>query len=519
MHILHVLSRASFVRLTLIVSLMLALAVATSSAGAQTTTFRNPLNNSGPDPWITYYNGNYYMAATTWGGPSVGLTMRRASTIATLKTASPVQIWQDSTSSRCCNYWAPEFFLINGHWYGYFTGGASGTNYTANQHIHVIESTGTDPMGPYTYKGQLVSRAALDGSIVTINGTMYAIYSVWNTRQEVAIKQMTNPWTTTGSEVVIASPTLSWEIQDGTVAEGPVAFQRNGATYIIYSASACWGPNYKLGQLKYTGSNPLSAGSWTKNANPIFQQGNGVYGPGHNNFFKSPDGTEDWIVYHGNSSSSGACDMNRTPRIQKFTVNADGSPNLGSPLSTTTDITVPSGEGGGSAPTPTNTATPTRTNTPTGVVLTPTRTLTPTVGPSLTPTRTPTPGGSGTTYQAESGAIGGGTTIDSNNAGFNGTGFANLPTTGGYVEYQNVDGGAGGSKTLQFRFALGATSARTGQLIVNGVTQSITFNPTGAWTTWNTLNVTVTLNAGTTNTIRLQSNGQDLANQDQMTIN
>ncbi|HLO29149.1 MAG TPA: hypothetical protein VK249_08445, partial [Anaerolineales bacterium] len=40
--------------------------------------FRNPLNNSGPDPWMTYYDGNYYLAATTWGGPGTGLTMRKA---------------------------------------------------------------------------------------------------------------------------------------------------------------------------------------------------------------------------------------------------------------------------------------------------------------------------------------------------------------------------------------------------------------------------------------------------------
>jgi hypothetical protein len=87
---------------------------------ATTTTFRNPLNSSGPDPWMTYYNGNYYLAATTWGGASTGLTMRKASTIADLKSATPVRIWQDSTATRCCNYWAPEFFLLNGpdglHW-------------------------------------------------------------------------------------------------------------------------------------------------------------------------------------------------------------------------------------------------------------------------------------------------------------------------------------------------------------------------------------------------------------------
>jgi hypothetical protein len=59
---------------------------------------------------------------------------------------------------------------------------------------------------------------------------------------------------------------------------------------------------------------------------------------------------------------------------------------------------------------------------------------------------------------------------------------------------------------------------------VNGVAQNITFNATGAWTTWVTQNVTFTLNSGAVNTIRFESNGQDpsngqdLANVDQIEI-
>jgi len=142
-----------------------------------------------------------------------------------------------------------------------------------------------------------------------------------------------------------------------------------------------------------------------------------------------------------------------------------------------------------------------------------------TPAPTSTPVPTATPGGSSPTYQAEDALVGGGSTIDTNHTGYNGTGFVNFPTNGGYVEYQNADGGSGGTKTLVFRYALGAASSRTGQLIINGVTQNITFTTTGNWNTWATMNVTVTLNAGTTNTIRLQSTGQDLANQDEMTIN
>lgn len=121
-------------------------------------------------------------------------------------------------------------------------------------------------------------------------------------------------------------------------------------------------------------------------------------------------------------------------------------------------------------------------------------------------------------YQTETGTVGGGTVFESSNGGFNGTGYVNASASGGFSQNSNVDGRGGGSKTLRIRYALGATAARTGRLVVNGTAANITFNPTGAWTTWVTQNVTVTLNNNTSNTIRFESTGQDLANIDQIEV-
>jgi rhamnogalacturonan endolyase len=122
------------------------------------------------------------------------------------------------------------------------------------------------------------------------------------------------------------------------------------------------------------------------------------------------------------------------------------------------------------------------------------------------------------TYPVELASLGGGTVSESTNGGFIGGGYANFSATGGFAQLNNVDGRGGGSHAIRIRFALGATTARTGRLLVNGVAQNITFNPTGAWTTWVTQNVTVPLNNGTGNTIRFESNGQDLANLDQVEV-
>jgi len=124
----------------------------------------------------------------------------------------------------------------------------------------------------------------------------------------------------------------------------------------------------------------------------------------------------------------------------------------------------------------------------------------------------------GTPMPAEN-AIIVGAAIETEHTGYRGTGFVNINTNSGYIEWRNVDGGSGGSATLSFRYALGAAAPRTGALIVSGVTQPITMQSTGAWTNWATMDVPVNLTSGTNNTIRLQANGQDLGNTDEMTVN
>jgi GH43 family beta-xylosidase len=311
------------------------------------TTFRNPLIANGADPWMTFYNGNYYLASTTW---TQQLVMRKAATVNGLKTAPATYIWAETASDRCCNMWAPEFHRLSGpngtRWYMIYVAGVSAN--LDGQKLRVLESAGDDPMGPYRFMGTpMATTWNIDGSYITINGQLYLLWSEFQgADQSIWIAQMSNPWTITGSKVLISRPTLSWELVGGRVNEGAEPLQRNGRTFIIYSASSCNTPDYKLGRLTLTGTNPLAASSWTKNPNPVFQAANGVYGPGHNGFFTSPDGSQSWIVYHGNASSSQGCGNTRSTRTQPFTWNSDGTPNFGSPVSTSTDVAVPAGERG-----------------------------------------------------------------------------------------------------------------------------------------------------------------------------
>src|SRR3546814_8742754 len=90
---------------------------------------------------------------------------------------------------------------------------------------------------------------------------------------------------------------------------------------------------------------PMDPGDWEKSPEPVLSTNieNGAFGPGHNSFFKSPDGTENWILYHANSLPGQGCTDSRNPRMQSFTWNADGVPVFGQPVKIGSPIDRPSG--------------------------------------------------------------------------------------------------------------------------------------------------------------------------------
>ncbi|MEV4581465.1 CBM35 domain-containing protein [Nonomuraea jabiensis] len=96
--------------------------------------------------------------------------------------------------------------------------------------------------------------------------------------------------------------------------------------------------------------------------------------------------------------------------------------------------------------------------------------------------------------------------VESNHAGFSGTGFVNSDNAAGPYTEWTVNAPAAGTATLAIRYANGTTTTRTTDVSVNGTVVSAgrTFGPTGAWTTWATSTLTATLAAGD-NKIRITS--------------
>ncbi|XP_018320000.1 uncharacterized protein LOC112904154 [Agrilus planipennis] len=308
-----------------------------------TEAFTNPIAPNAPDPWMVSYEGFYYLIATSWDNY---FSIRKATTLEGLKNASNTVVYTFDGHTG----WAPELHQVDGKWYLYYTSCAPGTENYACHRNHVAESVGDDPMGPYSHKADLIDDGdpmELDPSLIKINGKFYLIASFIADTQQLYIRELTNPYTLApGVKHMISAPTYDWEIEGGTTNEGPEPLYHDNRTFIVYSASSCATPDYKLGLLEFVGTDPLNITHWKKYPNPVFQkdEGHHVYGPGHNGFFKSADGTEDWIVYHANSSPDGVCYMDRSSRAQKFTWGADGLPIFGVPEAEGVELEEPSSE-------------------------------------------------------------------------------------------------------------------------------------------------------------------------------
>lgn len=350
-HPLHI---AFLIKALLVVSLF-----CNQQAAAQTKvlkTFTNPILPAGADPWITYKDGYYYYTNTL--GDSI--TIWKTRDIADLHKAPKKTIWVPPVGQRFSrDVWAPEIHFIDNKWYLYF---AADDGKNENHRLYVLENESADPLQvEWKFKGKLAEASdkwAIDGSVFRHNNQLYLIWSGWegdvNGQQNIYIAKMKNPWTVSGKRAKISEPEYEWEkngdLNDPnnpphvSVNEGPEVLRHGNKIFLIYSASGCWTDFYSLGMLTASNTSDLmDPKSWKKSPQPVFTQSkeNSVYAPGHNSFFKSPDGKEDWILYHANAEPGLGCGGKRTPRMQQFTWKKDGTPYFGLPVKAGVPLPIP----------------------------------------------------------------------------------------------------------------------------------------------------------------------------------
>ena len=320
-----------------------------------------------PDPFLVFdqSNGRYILTGT--GGP--GIAIKSSPTLEGLRSAVKVQIYfPEQGEGPDQHLWAPEIHKLNGKWYVYFTGhrvGEKSKGIQSKQRMHVLECTADDPVsGEWIYKGKVggtEEKHGIDGTVFELNDQLYYVWSGPPKGSQIGqstwIAPMVNPWTLADKWSNIAKVGRSWE---GSVSlpifgimEGQEVIRSKGKVYLAYSTFGYLDDRYRIGMLVMDeNDDPMDRKSWTKMKGPVFEQNKAenVYSTGHHCFFKSPDGKEDWFMYHARSTSIGLR-MKWTPdipkrycRVQQLSFDAEGMPLFGRPINGGTTQRAPSGE-------------------------------------------------------------------------------------------------------------------------------------------------------------------------------
>ena len=245
--------------------------------------------------------------------------------------------------------WAPEIWKLDDCWYIYFAAVIPGEEI---HHMYVLENPSEDPMqGEWTCLplGGMDDKFAIDGTILELNEKKYFLWSGWegdtNIRQDLYLAEMVSPTQVKEEKICLSVPEYPWErVGNPLVNEGPEILIKESTVNLVYSASGSWTDDYCLGLLTMnTEDDPGLPESWSKHDSPILEKAGDVYGPGHNCFTVSPDGTQDLIVYHA-ARWKGA-GWTRNVRFGYVAFEDSGAISGMQPVSGEDQLPIPSGSG------------------------------------------------------------------------------------------------------------------------------------------------------------------------------
>lgn len=329
-------------------AVVVAAALAVSTACSTGPTFTNPIRATGQDPFVSTYQQHYLLVESRDDGIWIVQSAKNDLT-GIGKQHTDRHVWTPPESGpNCSDLWAPELHHLDGRWYIYYAATTCDAD-NKNHRMFVLESTGDSPFGPYQDRGRVVGTAdhwSIDGTVISWAGRHYFVWSGWpgsqDGQQNLYIAAMTSPTALAGPRVLLSSPSNVWEQRGAAIQEGPEGLTHDGKLFLIYSASGSWTDDYAYGMLTFHGTDPLDPASWTKSARPVFSRTADVWGPGHGSFVKSPDGKQDWMIYH--SAIAKGSGWFRQIDAQPFTWKSDGTPDFGKPASSEAKLPVPSGQ-------------------------------------------------------------------------------------------------------------------------------------------------------------------------------
>ena len=295
------------------------------------------------DPYVyKHTDGTYYFTASI---PAYdGIVLRHSDTLAGLKDAEEVRVWQKHDKGIMSEHiWAPELHYLDGKWYIYYAGGDIDDVWAIRPYI--LECADQDPMtGNWVEKGKMTRAEedefsfeafSLDGTVFENRGKHYYLWAekvgVGKQISNLYIAEMENPCKLKTVQVLLTTPDYDWERIGFWVNEGPAVIHHDGKIYMTYSASET-GAAYCMGMLSISeDADLLDPAMWKKERYPVLETNaeKGIYGPGHNSFTEDEQGNP-IMVYHARTEEkiegNPLYNPNRHAMLMKLTWGEDGRP-------------------------------------------------------------------------------------------------------------------------------------------------------------------------------------------------
>ena len=293
--------------------------------------FYNPVMPHAADPWVIQGDGCYYWCY----GAGSGVAITCSETLTGLAAAKELAANNKLVPALPAQteIWAPELHHYQGHWYIFYA--ADYDNDNTLHRMYAVRSRTDDPLGDWEEPVKLElpeDQWAIDGTFFEYaDGRIFFIWSGWRIlsegssiwKQYLYISELEPGDPTKVKEgtkrVMISKPQYYWEMTELPQNEGPaVLVSPEGTYYCMYAGNYSKSNDYVVAAIRLNGD-PMDAKAWEKLKKPILRSNEAMelYAPGHASFTKSPDGTEDWIIYHSAKASGSGWDRNG--RAQKIT--------------------------------------------------------------------------------------------------------------------------------------------------------------------------------------------------------
>jgi GH43 family beta-xylosidase len=348
-------------------------------------TFYNPIRNDQGlgDPWMfKHTDGYYYYTHST--GSNIVITRSKDMTRVTADNSDTnvTKVIFNQKSIGVVEIWAPEIFFFDGHFYAYFTATLSSKEpvRSDNRKSYGMKSVTDDAFGAWESAQRIalpVDTHSIDATFLNYDNRQFIIWSGWASKVNDGYKSLLymteletgNPLkaksTAASARVQLSTPEHSWETHGARQNEGPAAMLApDGLPVIFFTGSHSKTDLYCVNYVKLIAGMDIMSGETHGNGSsksffkpseadgPLLQLDAEIelYGPGHCSVTKSPDGEEDWMVFHAvkvandGAETLSAVGWDRMTLLHRVSWTPDGHPRMERVTGTVAEMTLPSGQ-------------------------------------------------------------------------------------------------------------------------------------------------------------------------------